>query len=516
MCSKSSKARCGYGSFRQASLQQTTRHCQCCLVITGIVILVGIFITFIVLLNVLFLPNNTYPEQVKCDPLYTVSDHMSPRGWNSNDYLLGPLVESDVYYLMYGFQQHGLDSCGYRYITLDGAWWYQQYTLETEIDEYGRFMGRLDMYPSGLPNLSREMRQQNFRLGLWIPHGIPIVSVQQNTTIKGTTYNASEIVISCEDDVANTWGFTCLVDPQHPGTYAFYYSIFELYVLEWEIGLIKLDRIFGQPNQQDEINVILQVLQDIQERAEAANIDFVMSWSPGVNATLSQAQNLIDKSSSFMTAYRITDDMWDEWSEVERAFDAASTFQNVIEYSSSTNIYIDLDIVPFGYGFPISNFQNTYTMSLLSYNEQKIIMSLWTITRSMLFTGTRLPFDSKMLSLITNPDVLHIHAYSYATKLYTSISNSAVIWTALDTVESNIIYIAINNLQSSKIRESINLINIYKYQYQLNIQLKNKKLKYTIWDIWSQQPYIKNYYSDNIYYTIPSHSVLFLKIKWMR
>ena len=191
------------------------------------------------------------------------------------------------------------------------------------------------------------------------------------------------------------------VDPQHPGAKAYYDSLFHLYA-EWGVDFVKVDdiawsRLYGY--HAGEVELIHQAI-------EHSGRDMVLSLSPGPSA-LSEVRHLQDHA----TMWRVSDDFWDQWSQLREAFDFAAQWAP----TSRAGAYADLDMLPLGHlAIRSSETGQGDRWTRFTPEEQQTMMSLWAISRSPLMMGGDLPQnDADTLSLLTNKDILRLHQESY-------------------------------------------------------------------------------------------------------
>lgn len=163
------------------------------------------------------------------------------RGWTSADSFDGAPNEGQVLAVMHDMKEQGLLAAGYNYIVLDGAWWnnptngsskHLESTGSFNVDAWGRFIPDVTMYPvtqdgRGLKALADKLHAEGFKLGIWIPRGIPAVAVERKLPILGTSYTADQIVDHSQDC---TWcSYTYGINPSHPAARAYYQSLADLY-----------------------------------------------------------------------------------------------------------------------------------------------------------------------------------------------------------------------------------------------------------------------------------------------
>lgn len=361
------------------------------------------------------------------------------RGWSSADSYDGAPNEEQVNTVMNAMKNQGLLRAGYNYIVLDGFWWagsnsqskLRKSSNDFSIDAWGRYIPSVSMYPSakdgrGLKALADKLHAAGFKLGIWIPRGIPAIAVEKKSPILGTSYTADQIVDHSQDC---TWlSITYGINPSHPAAQAYYQSIADLYA-SWGVDFVKADCFYGEPEYPGEITLIAEAM----KKADA-KYPMILSFSPGNDAKLSQAEWAL-KNGVAGNMYRITGDMWDRWKHVVRAFNAAAVFYPLIDKVSAdkTHIFPDLDILAVGYGFLDLDPPGPMHWSSLTTDEQTTMMNLWSIFRSPLFLGSFLPTNDFTKNLLTNEEVLAVQRYSSHNRLIANNDNGTVIWAATPT-----------------------------------------------------------------------------------
>jgi len=392
-----------------------------------------------------------------------------PMGWNSWD-CYGPTAD---------YMATHLKEYGWEYIVLDMGWYYGE-GLNTNnfrmknppqyIDEYGRLIPSLKEFPSaadgqGLKPVADYIHSLGLKFGLHIMRGIPWQAVEANTPIKGTQYMARDIATS---ENACTWYHGMLsVDVTKPGAQEYYNSLIEMYA-EWGVDFIKADDVLKRPYHKGEIEAIRKAI-------EKTGRPIVISLSAGP-VTVFSMNHL--RSNSHM--WRITGDMWDHWSFIERTFRYCREWQ----HHMVPNHWPDCDMLPFGklringtdgmlaevIGLEPHETVNEY--SRLTEDEKYTVMGLWAIFRSPLMMGGDLmEIDVHSLELLTNREVMHINQNS-TNNHELRFNEMESIWVA-DDPKSGAKYVAMFNMNGKKSR------NIKVNWDELGIEGK-----YKVRDLW--------------------------------
>jgi hypothetical protein len=137
--------------------------------------------------------------------------------------------------------------------------------------------------------------------------------------------------------------------------------------------------------------------------------------------------------------WRISGDFWDRWIDLKRQFPNLAKWS---QYSKPGN-WPDADMLPLG-RIGIRAERGDPRLSLLTHDEQRTLMTLWSIARSPLMFGGNLPDnDGFTLSLIANSEVLAVNQKATASKELFSRQNQ-VAWVA-EVAGSPAKYLAVFN-----------------------------------------------------------------------
>jgi hypothetical protein len=185
------------------------------------------------------------------------------------------------------------------------------------------------------------------------------------------------------------WG----VHTDRPGGQAYYDSMAELYA-SWGVDFIKADDTGDHQFQPAEIIALRRAL-------DGTGRPIVLSISPGP-APIAEAGFF----AAHAQMWRISDDFWDDWKLVRQQFDYARDWA---PYVGAGNGWPDADMLPFG-RLRLTDSAGLGSPSRLTWDEQRTVMTLWSIFRSPLILGGDLPsLDSATLRLISNREVLAVN-----------------------------------------------------------------------------------------------------------
>jgi hypothetical protein len=385
-----------------------------------------------------------------------------PMGWNSWD-AYGTAVREEDIKANADFMAERLSRYGWTYVVVD-IQWYQpsarghEYEPEAPLvmDEYGRLLPAPNRFPSGFAALADYVHGKGLKFGIHIMRGIPRQAVARNLPVKGSSYRAADIA-----DIENgcrwnpdMWG----VDTTRPGSQEYYDSLVELYA-SWGVDFIKADDMGSHLYQPAEIRALRRAI-DKTERP------MVLSISPGPASV--QEAAFFQRHAQM---WRISDDFWDDWKLLCRQFDYAREWQAEI---GRNDTWPDADMLPIGKLRLAAN-SGEGEDCRLTRNEQRTLMSLWSIMRSPLMMGGDLPrSDEFAISLLENPEVIELNQHSRGNR-HALDKNDFVFWTAR-TEKGEDRYLAAFNLGEERKHVAVSWpeLGIEEGEYRLR-------------DLWSRQ-----------------------------
>jgi len=364
--------------------------------------------------------------------------HLPPKGWNSWDCYGASVTEDEVLGNAEYMAKHLLPY-GWEYVIVDIQWYeptakssiYNAFA-PLEMDAYARLMPAVNRFPSaaggkGFTPLGEKIHALGLKFGIHMMRGIPRQAVHANTPIFGTNKTARDIAANniCPWN-SDMYG----INPAADGAQAYYDSIFALYA-SWGVDFVKVDDIATSrlyPFFREEIEMLRLAI-------DHCGRDMVLSLSPGP-APLEHAATL--KQNANM--WRMTDDYWDKWHYLRGMFERCEKWWPLV----GDHGWPDCDMLPLGHigirsvdgNWPhpweppgSNNRQTRFTR-----DEQRTMMTLWTIFRSPMFFGGELrDNDDWTLNLLTDPLLVEMHRE--IKKSWPEKSNHAdiVIWHAEGT-----------------------------------------------------------------------------------
>jgi len=396
-----------------------------------------------------------------------------PMGWNSWDSYGETVTEADIRANAAWMAEH-LKSYGWEYVVVDEGWYVTNQSSRSDtvpaqfrLDAYGRYTPAANTIPSaehdaGLKPLADYIHSLGLKFGIHILRGIPKEAVFRNLPIAGTSLHARDAADLSDTCPWNTYNYGLKAGT--PAAQAYYDSIAKLYA-EWGVDFLKVDCISSHPYKGDEIRMISEALRKVHH-------PIVLSLSPGP-APLDKAIEL----SRYAQMWRITDDVWDVWhgdkdfpQGIENQFARAAKWAAF----SGPGHWPDADMLPIGRLEPNPGWEKPRT-TRLSHDEQRTMLTLWSIFRSPLMMGGNLTLsDEWTQSALTNAELIGVDQHSTGNHAVISTEKAAV-WIA--TPESGDgAYVAVFNLDGAA--------QSFHYSWK---DLGLKRASYKLRDLWEHQ-----------------------------
>ncbi len=321
-----------------------------------------------------------------------------PMGWNSWDCFGGSVTEDEVLANAAFLAEHLLP-VGWDTVVVDIQWYeaapgvddYERVSRPT-LDAWGRPQPAPNRFPSaasgGFRALADRVHALGLRFGVHLMRGVPRLAVELDLPILGSTATCAEIA-----DPSNVcpWNPDNVgVDMSAPGAQSYYDSVMAQ-LADWGVDFVKLDDVLYPPIQTAEIEAISRAI-------DASGRPMVLSLSPGKRLSTEH----LDTLRSTAQLWRISDDLWDDWSAVHEQFQRLARWAP----HQRPGAWADADMLPLG-RIGIRAHVGADRLSRLTAAEQQTLMTLWCIARSPLFVGGHLPdTPAHTLSLLSNPEVL--------------------------------------------------------------------------------------------------------------
>jgi len=359
-----------------------------------------------------------------------------PMGWNSWD-AYGTTVTEEEVKANARFMAKYLKPYGWQFVVVDIQWYEPNAKAhgyrpgaELTMDGYGRLTPAVNRFPSaqdgrGFKPLADAIHALGLKFGIHILRGIPRQAVRDNMPILGAGVHAADIA---DRQSVCPWNIDMYgVDMNKPGAQEYYNSIASLYA-DWGVDFIKADDETAPVTHRDEIVALDRAIQKTGR-------PMVLSLSPGP-ARVEDAQLLRENAQM----WRVSDDLWDEWKALRNAFHLLPGWAPFVKPGS----WPDADMLPMGH-IGLRAERGDDRKSRFTADEQRTLLSLWSIARSPLIFGGDLPTsDPATIELLTNGEVLAVDQKAANSRQLFSRGDQ-IGWTS-DVVDSRDKYLAVFNV----------------------------------------------------------------------
>jgi alpha-galactosidase len=344
-------------------------------------------------------------------PADTTVAKTPPLGWNSWDSYGESVDEADIRANAKVMAEH-LKRFGWEYVVVDMGWYVENHSAgvnaenaKFSLDKFGRYTPAVNSIPSaangeGFKPLADYVHSLGLKFGIHIVRGIPKVAVKENLPIAGSSYHAADAADASDTCPWNPFNYG--VDPSKPAAQAYYKSILNLYA-SWGVDFLKVDCIADHPYKGEDIRML-------SEAIRKSGRPMVLSLSPGP-ASLSKA----DVFEHYAQMWRISDDVWDVWyGNTNFPQGPGNQFARAAEWAkySGPGHWPDADMLPIGELKPNTGWGEPRA-TRLTRDEQRTMITLWSIFRSPLIVGANLTtLDDWTTFLLTNPEVIAVDQHS--------------------------------------------------------------------------------------------------------
>ena len=384
------------------------------------------FCTVLVALLAAWMPSARGAEGLAATP---------PMGWNSWDCYGTTVTEAEVKANADYMARH-LKPHGWQYVVVDIQWSEPNAQAhgyrpgaQLAMDGYGRLIPAVNRFPSsangrGFRPLADYIHGLGLRFGIHIMRGIPRQAVKANLPVLNSQAHAADIADTASICPWNTDMYG--VDLSRAGAQDYYDSILKLYA-DWGVDYIKADDI-ARPAHREEIAALHRAIGKMGR-------PIVLSLSPGP-AMIKDVAFLQDNANM----WRISDDFWDDWKALRLNFILMSIWSGV----GRPGAWPDADMLPLG-RIGIRAERGDNRMTRFTRDEQRTLMSLWSIAQAPLMFGGDLPSnDDFTLSLISNDEVLAVDQHGAHGGAFAE-GGASVVWTA-DGSSAEEKYVAVFNV----------------------------------------------------------------------
>ncbi|GAA3840654.1 glycoside hydrolase family 27 protein [Streptomyces coacervatus] len=355
-----------------------------------------------------------------------------PMGWNSWD-CYGTTVTEDEVLANAAFMHDHMLAHGWDTVVVDIQWYEPTarshgYNPDAPLvlDAHGlqqpapnRFRSAAD--GAGFGPLADRVHQLGLRFGLHIMRGIPRRAFAARLPVAGTSWTADEIA---DTDSVCPWNSDNYgLNHDHPGAQA-YYDAQVAQFARWGVDFIKADDMLF-PYHEREIAAYARAIARSGRPIE-------LSLSPGTDVSVAHLDHLRQNS----TMWRVCDDLWDRWEDVEAQFARMARWapwQGAASTGGSAAVgWADADMLPLG-RIGIRAERGDDRLCSLTRPEQISLLTLWLISRSPLMMGGDLPTSPpETIELLTNDEALAVLWHSTDNREVLR-EKDLILWTAQDT-----------------------------------------------------------------------------------
>lgn len=340
-----------------------------------------------------------------------------PMGWNSWNSFATTITEEQVMEQA-RIMARELLPAGYDILTVDIQWYEPgasgySYSDRPEpvLDGWGRLMPAPNRFPSaaggaGFAPLAARVHGLGLRFGVHLMRGIPRLAVERDLPVLGTNVRAGAIA---DRNSTCSWNPDMYgVDMTHPAAQAYYDSVFAL-LAGWGVDFVKVDDL-SRPYDSHAAEI-----EGIAKAIARCGRPMILSMSPG-ETPVARA----DHARRHAQMWRISDDFWDNWPALEAQFTRLENWNAVMGPGS----WPDADMLPLG-RLALGQRDTHFTP-----DEQRTLMTLWSIARSPLIMGGDLRhLDAATRALLTNPEVIAVNQASSGNRPV-FLADGSRVWTA--------------------------------------------------------------------------------------
>ncbi|MGP4114734.1 alpha-galactosidase [Streptomyces sp. 4N509B] len=371
-----------------------------------------------------------------------------PMGWNSWD-CYGTTVTEDEVLANATFLHDHLLAHGWDTVVVDIQWYEPTarahgYNPDAPLvlDAHGRPLPAPGRFPSaaggaGFGPLADRVHALGLRFGLHVMRGIPRRAVAARLPVAGTGFTADEIADTTSVCPWNTDNYG--LDHDHPGAQAYYDALLTQFAA-WGVDFVKADDMLF-PYHEREIAAFARAVAGCGRPVE-------LSLSPGTDVSLARLDHLREHA----TMWRVCDDLWDRWEDVEAQFARLARWAPW----QGERGWADGDMLPLG-RVGIRAERGEDRTSRLTHAEQLSLMTLWIMARSPLMFGGDLPSSpAETIALLTNEEALAVLFHSTDNREVLR-ERDVVLWTARDRDEEGTRYAAVFSLADHPRRVAVPL-----------------------------------------------------------
>jgi alpha-galactosidase len=336
-----------------------------------------------------------------------------PMGWNSYN-CYGSAVHEDEVRANADYMARNLRGSGWQYIVVDFLWAYDNppgslignpfqkrlqdgaYIPWLAMDAWGRLLPDANKFPSafggkGFKLLADYVHGLGLKFGIHVMRGIPRQAVWAKTPVRGAAAGITADMIADTNSTCPWMNHMYGLNMRAAGTQEYLNSLLDLYA-SWGVDFIKVDDI-ARPYSAAEIEGYRHAIGQCGRAV-------VLSLSPG-ETPFAQAEHVAGHANM----WRMADDFWDSWKEMEKMFDYAKRWEGI----GGAGHWPDCDMIQIG-RISKRGPVGSERWSRLTPDECRTHMSFWCIYRSPLMLGGNLPENREWeLEMFNNPEVLGVN-----------------------------------------------------------------------------------------------------------
>ena len=341
-----------------------------------------------------------------------------PMGWNSWNSFATTITEAQALETA-AIQARELLPFGYDVFTIDIQWYEPEassYTYNAKpvptLDGHGRLLPAPNRFPSatdgkGFGPIAAKVHALGMRFGVHLMRGIPRLAVERNLPVLGASgIGAADIADTSSICPWNPDMFG--VDMRKPGAQVYYDSVFALFAA-WGVDFVKLDDM-SRP-----YDAHAPEIEAAARAIRASGRPILLSLSPG-ETPIPRAAHVARHAQM----WRISDDFWDDWKLLEAQFTRLENWSP----HARPGAWPDADMLPLG-RLALGQRDTKFTP-----DEQRTLMTLWSIARSPLIMGGDLRhLDAPTRALLTNREVIAVNQASSDNHPW-FVADDRRVWTA--------------------------------------------------------------------------------------
>lgn len=340
-----------------------------------------------------------------------------PMGWNSWNSFATTITEAQTLEQA-GIMARELLPAGYDILTVDIQWYepgassyeYAAKPVPT-LDDHGRLLPAPNRFPSsadgqGFKPLADRVHALGLRFGVHLMRGASRLAAERGLKVLGTNIPIADIV---DRSSVCSWNPDMYgVDMGKPGAQTYYDSVFTL-LAAWGVDFVKVDDLCRP------YDAHMAEIEAIHRAVGRSGRPMILSMSPGETPVIRG-----DHARKHAQMWRISDDFWDDWRMLEAQFTRLENWSPFIGNGG----WPDADMLPLG-KLALGARDTKFTR-----DEQRTVMSLWSIARSPLIMGGDLRhLDEATKALLTNPEVIAVNQASSDNRPH-FVEDGIRVWTA--------------------------------------------------------------------------------------